>query len=66
MYSEEHWHSVCRWESGEPKRWESSNLGRRENGWRVDSELGRWKSWEDSQVARLERWDGSEVASWER
>ena len=60
---EEHWR--C-WEGGEPKRWESSELGRREKGWRVGSELVRWESWEDSEVARSERWKGSEVAIWGR
>ena len=47
---EEHWCSICRWEGGERKRWESSEMERREKGKDGEggggSELGRWEWWE--------------------
>ena len=60
---EEHWCSICHLEGGEQKRWESSELGRRETG---GSELRRWKRWGDSEVAMSERREVSEATRWER
>ena len=45
----EHWCSICCWEGGELKSWESSEMERREKvkeSW--GSKLGWLERWEDS------------------
>ena len=61
---EEHWCSTGCSEGGEPKRWESSELGRRKK--RKDGEgVVSWKGWKGGRILRWQGQRGGRIGRWQ-